>query len=71
MREHFAIVIVKETYMVHVLFYVLQNYSKDIVNTVAFTWHENVLSICPCTFSVTLKLTFFLELHLWKMVHFL
>lgn len=70
MREHFAIVIVKETYMVHFLFYVLQSYSKDIVNTVASTWHENVLSICPCTFSVTLKLTFFLELHLWKMVHF-
>ena len=68
--EHFAIVIVKETYMVHFLFYVLQNYSKDIVNTVASTWHENILSICRCTFSVTLKLTFFLELHLWKMVHF-
>lgn len=47
MREHFAIVIVKETYMVHISFYALQNYSKDIVNTVASTWHENILSICP------------------------
>ena len=47
MREHFAIVIVKETYMVHVSFYALQNYSKDIGNTAAFTWHENILSICP------------------------